>query len=167
MALSLFKTIGRILHGKMGRKEFSTLFLCALAAVVVFTGLLYLVWLVKYGIDDYYFNRVLIECMITGCFCLITGLIPLAILVLLYYTLSCTGLGYAIGYEFFALAILIDALYVYYIILCGRRCRDMGRSWLLCLIPFYNPFVLLFGKSKAEDEHRVRQKDISLPENEI
>ena len=53
------------------------------------------------------------------------------------------------GYWFLTEAIIVDLLYVLYIIQCIRRCRDLGKKWYWCFVPFFNPLALLFHKSDS------------------
>ena len=64
----------------------------------------------------------------------------------------------------------IDILFVLYIFQCFKRCHDIGKSGLYCLIPLWNPVALLFcrgdegtnmydSKEESEDEKNERERE--------
>lgn len=74
------------------------------------------------------------------------------------------------GTEFLPLMIAVDILFVLYIFQCFKRCHDIGDSGLCCLIPLWNPVVLLFcrgnegtnvydSKEESEDEKNERERE--------
>ena len=137
---------------RLGRKGFIIIFLCAILAIAVIALLAFFLWYFLHSYSFWQFNMELKFDVLAGWFSLITGFVPLAIFFLLFNTYECFIYSPNVGYSFIVAAIIVDLLYAFYIIQCIRRCRDLGRSWLYCLIPFYNPFVLLFGKSKQYEE---------------
>lgn len=140
---------------RLGRKGFIILFLCAILSIAVIALLAFFLWYYYHSYSFLQFNLELEFDVLVGWFCLITGFVPLAVFLLLFNTYACINYSPHVGYGFIGAAIIVDLLYAFYIIQCIRRCRDLGRSWLYCLIPFYNPFVLLFGKSKQQGEQGV------------
>ena len=142
---------------RLGRKGFFLVFLCAVLSIFVFAFIAIILWPPYDGFLNLKFNYNLLICVIAAFFCIITGIVPLSVFFLFLYALGTFRWGPEIGYGFFLETIMITAFYVLYIIQCIRRCHDMGRKWWFCLIPFYNPFVLLFGKSAhSRDEEGNR-----------
>lgn len=140
---------------RLGRKGFIIIFLCAIVSVEFFAETANYLWFYYHSHGFFQFNLELKIFMLLGWFCLITGFVPLAIIACAMCTYECFIVMNDEGFLFPFVALLVDLLYAFYIIQCIRRCRDLGRSWLFCLIPFYNPFVLLFGKSKQQGEQGV------------
>lgn len=132
---------------RLGSKGFFLVLLCAILSIFVFAYIAYILWLSYDGEPYWKFNANLYICEIAGLFCIITGIVPLSVFLLWIYALDTFSFGHDVGYGFFLETIMIAVFYVLYIIQCIRRCHDMGRSWWFSLIPFYNPFALLFGKS--------------------
>ena len=132
---------------RLGRKGFFLVFLSAILSIFVFAFIAVILWPPFDGFPNLKFNFNLLICVIEAFFCIITGVVPLSVFLLCIYAFGTFYWGTTIGYRYFLETIMIAAFYVLYIIQCIRRCHDMGRSWWFCLIPFYNPFALLFGKS--------------------
>lgn len=144
---------------RLGRKGFFLVFLSAILSIFVFAFIAEIQWQLyncepygRYplGYPNLKFNVNLLFCEIAGWFCIITGIVPLSVFLLLIYALCTFCWGPNIGYGYFLESIMIAVFYALYIIQCIRRCHDMGRKWWFCLIPFYNPFVLLIGKSAPQ-----------------
>ena len=77
---------------------------------------------------------------------------PLVALVLIDCTLSSYTWGYEVGYGFLIECIIADFLFIIYVIQCIKRSLDLGHGWSYILKPLYNPYALLFAKSKLTDE---------------
>ena len=136
---------------RLSRKGFIVVFLCAIVLVKVFALIAYLLWLHYNQYSEWSFNVNLLFCKLFGWIGLIFGIMPLAIYALYACVIDSFDRGYEFGgYSFFVESLVVVAAYILYIIQCIRRCHDLGRKWWFCLIPFYNPFVLLFGKSVEE-----------------
>ncbi|MBR4337469.1 MAG: DUF805 domain-containing protein [Bacteroidaceae bacterium] len=128
--------------GTLDRKGFWIVFLGANLSIILFYVTFYLLFglSVKWNLYLSYYVGV-------GLVVLCGGLLPLGAVALAGATCLC------IDQDFFSslLALFVDALFVWYWFLCIRRCHDMGRSWWYSLIPFYNPFVLLFKRSQERE----------------
>lgn len=136
---------------RLSRKEFIVVFLCAIISIKVFALIAYILWLHYNHYSEWLFNVSLLFCKLFGWIGLIFGIMPLAIFALYACVIDSFDRGYEFGgYSFFVESLVVVATYVLYMIRCSRRCHDLGRKWWFCLIPFYNPFVLLFGKSVEE-----------------
>lgn len=135
---------------RLSRKGFFFVFLCAMVSIKVFSIIAYLLWLNYDHSMLWKFNVNLLVCKSFGWFGLISGIMPLAVYSLTACVIDSFKWGYDVGYSFFVESLVVVAAYILYIIQCIRRCHDLGRKWWFCLIPFYNPFVLLFGKSVEE-----------------
>lgn len=134
---------------RLGRKGFLIIFFCAIMALFVFAVIASRLWFLYDPFPDFRFNMCLSLTFFGGCFALVSGLWPL-VLFLLYSATSVSFLWrHEMGYWFLTEAIIVDLLYVLYIIQCIRRCRDLGKKWYWCCIPLFNPFALLFHKSDS------------------
>ena len=138
--------------GRLGRKGFACIFICALLSVELFFYLACFLKMLYDPTPDFKFNVSVKMSEILGLAGLLTGFAPLPLILLYDAAYVSWIMAYTVGYGFFAEAILLLVLYVLYLFQCVKRCRDMGRSWYFCLIPFYNPFVLLWREGKKEKE---------------
>ena len=137
--------------GRLSRRGFIVVFLCAIVSIKVFALIAYLLWLHYNQYSEWSFNVNLLFCKLFGWIGLIFGFIPLAVYALSACVIDSFKWGYEVGgYSFFVESLIVVAAYIIYMIQCIRRCHDLGRKWWFCLIPFYNPFVLLFGKTNKE-----------------
>lgn len=130
---------------RLGRKGFAMFFICAIISIFVLELIAEQLWLIFY--DSYPYWKFSLELSIL---CLwaelafIIGFWPFSVYLLFCYT----EITFKEGINVFSLEmIVIDFLYILYLTQCIRRCQDMGVKWFCCLIPFYNPFALLFKKS--------------------
>jgi uncharacterized membrane protein YhaH (DUF805 family) len=130
--------------GKENREGFLIIFLCAVASVLLIS------WVsgnLRYLNDtDSYLNLYIYIYYCIGIVGLLSGIVPFNILLLAYCTYGSIHLAYEVGYWFFMEAIVVDVLYVLYVIQCIRRCHDIGRGWKSSFIPLFNPWVLVFKK---------------------
>lgn len=128
--------------GKLSRKGFICIFICAIVSVELFRFLsIYLCEPFEY--------RIMLSINITETFGqigLLTGFFPLTALMLYDGTDAAAVWGYDVGYGFLVEAIIADVLYILYIFQCIKRCHDIGRGWWWCFIPLFNPWWLLFKK---------------------
>ena len=139
--------------GRLGRKGFILVFICALVSIKIFALIAYILWLHYIHYSEWLFNVSLLVYKLLGWIGLICGFMPLAIYVLPACVIDSFKWGYEEGgYGFFVESLVVVAAYILYIIQCIRRCHDLGRKWWFCLIPLYNPFVLLFGKSVGQEK---------------
>lgn len=128
--------------GTLDRKGFWIAFLGANLSIFLF----YTTFCLLFGLGVRW-NLYLSYYVGVGLIVLCGGLLPLGAIVLAGATYYC------IDQDFFSslLALFVDALFVCYWFLCIRRCHDMGRNGWYSLIPFYNPFVLLFKRSQERE----------------
>lgn len=138
---------------RLGRKGFILVFICAFLSVLRFALITSLLWLLYDNTPHWMFNVALLIFILEGWFCLISGIVPLSVILLCAIAIDTFSYRPDIGFGFFLETIMIAAFYVFYIIQCIRRCHDLGRKWWFCLIPFYNPFALLFGKSVGQEKY--------------
>lgn len=136
---------------RLGSKGFVIVFLCTKVSLLFFAEGVAQQWLWSDPYPDWQFNFVRSVMLYLGGFALDLGLWPLALLLLYYLTSMSFAWRQEMGYWFFAESIVVILLYILYLIQCIRRCRDLGKRWYYCLIPLFNPMVLLFGKSVRED----------------
>lgn len=139
--------------GRLGRKGFILVFICAFLSVLGFALIATLLWLLFDNTPHWIVNFGLVFLVLDGWLCLISGIVPLSVLLLCTFAIDTFFYGPDIGFVFFLETIMIAAFYAIYMIQCIRRCHDLGRKWWFCLIPFYNPFVLLFGKTKGKQNN--------------
>lgn len=136
---------------RLGRKGFIFIFFCAIMAYFVFAVIAVQLWFLYDPYPYWQFNLLLSFTFYWGGFALISGLWPLTLLLLFSSTSLSFIWRHEMGYWFFAESIAVILLYILYLIQCIRRCRDLGKGWYYCLIPLFNPMVLLFGKGVREN----------------
>lgn len=131
---------------RLGRKGFALILVCAIISIFIFDLIARQLWLIYYEpFMCWKVNWWIFELFLGAEISIITGFWPLSIYLMLGYT----EITFKEGINgFFLEMIMIDFLFIVYQIQCIRRCNDIDRKWYYCLIPFYNPFVLLFRKSK-------------------
>lgn len=67
------------------------------------------------------------------------------------------GVGFDISFWAYDLLPLVLALVILlHHYFCYKRCKDMGISAWWCLVPLYNPIMLLYKKSKADSEETLQ-----------
>ena len=137
--------------GKTGRIGFLIIFLCGIE--FIHYAFVVLNWLVNRHHAEcftfYAWHGLSIWAALLGLF---GGCLPLAGLFLILITLECFSIGPSESYEYFYLAIIVDIMFILYVFQCIKRCHDMGRSWWFSMIPLFNPYALLFCKSKDTEE---------------
>ena len=148
-------------RGKENREGFIITFLCAVASIELLSWVSGQLWLL-YDPDPYWkFNFYVSICSYIGIIGLLSGIVPLNILVLAYCTYGSIHLAYEVGYWFFMEAIVVDVLYVLYVFQCIRRCHDIGRGWKSSFIPLFNPWVLVFKKcGDAKEKYCEASKSV-------
>ena len=137
--------------GTIGRIGFLGVFLCALLGIYVSYIIVAHFGYINH-LQGFNFNTNLTFCGIMGFVCLIGGFLPLGAFLLVGCTYASAHYISELGREFLVLSIILDILFVFYCFQCIKRCRDMGRSGWYSLIPFYNPFVLLFKKGQEREK---------------
>ena len=138
-------------NSRVERKGFIIIFFLAILSVLFFEELTALLYYTTYSLfPDWQFNLIMSITLWMGWFSLITGFWPLTILLLYSATSTAFIWGYEVGYVFAIEAVIVDLLYIIYILLCVRRCRDLGKKWYYCLLPLYTPFVLLTRKGNPQ-----------------
>ena len=134
--------------GKLSRRGFICIFICAIISVVLIAHLTYqLFCLLYYPCWRFSFTLGLVEIEVfIGLF---TGCIPLMAFFLVDLIYVSFIWARDLLYSFFIGAIFVSLLYVLYIFQCIKRCHDLGHRWYFCLIPLYNPFWLLIEAGKT------------------
>lgn len=136
-------------RGKIGRLGFLWIFLVALLSVRLLRMFTFYLWYMYEPMAYFKVNFAINVSSDLGLIGLLTGFLPLTLLVL-WDGIHVTYLwADEIGYRFLVEAVVVNILYVLFLFQCIKRCHDMGRSWWWCLIPLYNPFMLLLKKSKV------------------
>ena len=139
---------------RLGRKGFFIIFFCAILALFVFAEIARQLWFLNEPYPNWQFNTNLSMTFYWGGFALISGLWPLTLLLLFSSTSLSFVWRHEMGYWFLVESIVVILLYILYLIQCIRRCRDLGKRWYYCLVPLFNPFVLLFWESNlTKTEH--------------
>lgn len=138
-------------RGNLNRSGFIMLFFLTILSVFLLFGLTVQLFYYTYSLfPNWQFNMVLSMGLWMGWFSLITGFWPLTILLLYSSTSTAFMWGYEVGYVFAVEAVVVDMLYILYMLQCVRRCQDLGKNWYYCLLPLYNPFVLLTRKGSLD-----------------
>ncbi len=137
---------------KLGRRGFAVIFLLAILLLWMFTEIAWAMFL-SYRPHSYWqVNLVMHTSLYLSAIGLFCGILPLMALVLANATCLSYVWGYMVGYNFLLECIIADLLFVVYVILCIRRCRDFGKHWIFILIPLMNPYALLLVKSDSEED---------------
>ena len=156
--------------GRINRSEFIITFVLAIVITHIFAYLAYSMFYQHYPWGNLRFNISMSISYMVTILGFIFGLLPL-----LMFNLYCindmvlqwNGVN---GTEFLPLMLAVDILFVLYIFQCFKRCHDIGKSGLYCLIPLWNPVVLLFcrggegtnmydSKEESEDEKNERERE--------
>lgn len=138
-------------NATLRRKGFFITFFLAILSVLFLEEVTALLYYTTYGLfPDWKFNIALSINLWMGWFSLITGLWPLTTLLLYSSNTTAFIWGYEVGYVYAIEAIIVDILYILYMLQCVRRCHDLGKKWYYCLLPFYNPYVLLTRKGNPQ-----------------
>lgn len=122
-------------RGKIERWEMWAFFL------LITEGAMFLSCLIPTGFKD---GIVILFLLLYHLFSMFTGVLPISIFFVLYST------WVAPQYNIWLLpvALFCDiALYVY-IVQCIKRCRDLGKAWWWAFLPIFNPYWLLFKKTR-------------------
>lgn len=130
--------------GKLSRKGFLLVFICAIISVVVLLELGYFFWYQEENFPNGKFNILMTFMFITTEMSFFFGLMP----VLAWLLWDSISSSLAVD----SIPLLITSLFagfllVVYIFQCMKRCRDMGVNVLWCFVPIFNPFVMLVMKS--------------------
>jgi len=55
------------------------------------------------------------------------------------------------------LPLLLSSAVLLHLYISAKRCKNIGISSWWCLVPLYNPIMLLFKKSKADSEETIQK----------
>ena len=150
----IWKPLARLLSPrvKLGRKGFAIIFILAIILLQLFVEIAWQLWFLYDPYPYWKFNISLNLSTILSEIGIIFGILPLVALVLIDCTLSSYTWGYEVGYGFLIECIIADFMFIIYVIQCIKRSLDLGHGWSYILKPLYNPYALLFAKSKLTDE---------------
>ena len=150
----IWKPLAKLLSPrvKLGRKGFAIIFILAIILLQLFVEIAWQLWFLYDPYPYWKFNISLNLSTILSEIGIIFGILPLVALVLIDCTLSSYTWGYEVGYGFLIECIIVDFLFIIYVIQCIKRSLDLGHGWSYILKPLYNPYALLFAKSKLTDE---------------
>ena len=137
---------------KLGRKGFAIIFILAIILLQLFVEIAWQLWFLYDPYPYWKFNISMNLSTILSEIGIIFGILPLVALVLIDCTLSSYTWGYEVGYGFLIECIIADFMFIIYVIQCIKRSLDLGHGWSYILKPLYNPYALLFAKSKLTDE---------------
>lgn len=139
-------------RGKMGRLGFFLTLVCALVLTEFFCIIAYQLWLLYYPYPCWQFNVNVNLSWSFGLLGIFTGILPITVLILLNCTYMSLAWGGTCGYGFLIEAVVIDVMFVFYILQCLKRCRDLDVSFWYCIVPLYNPMAFLFYPGDRTDE---------------
>ena len=156
--------------GRINRSEFIITFVLAIVLTHIFAYLANFMFYQHYPWGNLRFNITMSISYTVTILGFIFGLLPL----LLYHLYIMNELviqwNGIYGTEFLPLMMAVDILCVLYILQCFKRCHDIDKSGLYCLIPLWNPVALLFcrgdegtnmydSKEESEDEKNERERE--------
>ena len=140
------------LKGKMGRLGYLATLLGALIMTEIFCLIAEQLWYLYDPYPCWQFNVNVNMSWTFGLLGMFSGLLPITLLILLncnYSTLVWVG---TVGYGFFIETLVIDVFFVFYILQCFKRCRDLNVSLWYTIVPLYNPITFLFCPGDRTDE---------------
>ena len=140
------------LKGKMGRLGFLATLLGALIMTEIFCLIAAQLWYLYDPYPCWQFNVNVNLSWTLGLLGMFSGLLPVTLLILLscnYITLVWAG---TVGYGFFIETLVIDIFFVFYILQCFKRCRDLDVSLWYTIVPLYNPLAFVFSPGDKTDE---------------
>jgi len=132
--------------GELGRMGF----LVTLFFVWVLSGFFSMIasqlWFLENPFPSFTFNLNLSLSNLLGLAGIFSGILPLTIWVLTECT--CMSFGYVgtFGYGFLIEMLVVDILFVFYILQCFKRCRSLHDSLWCTFLPIYNPMAFLLTK---------------------
>lgn len=140
------------LKGKIGRLGFLLTLLCVLVMTDIFCYLTKFLWHLYDPFPCLKFNIYVWFGLIFGLLGILSGLLPITALILIDCTILSLEWGNTFGYGFFVEAIVMDALFVLYVLQCCKRCRDLDVSFWNCIVPLYNPIAFLLCPGDRSNE---------------
>ena len=122
-------------RGKIERWEMWAFFF------LITEGAMFFSCLIPTGFKD---GIVLAVLLLYHLFSMFTGVLPISIFFVLYST------WVAPQYDVWLLPIVLlcDMTLYIYIVQCIKRCRDLGKAWWWAFLPIFNPYWLLFKKTR-------------------
>ena len=152
------------LKGEMGRLGFLATLLCALIMTEIFCLIAAQLWYLYDPFPCWQFNvNVNLSC-IFGLLGMFSGLLPITLLILLSCNYTTLVWGGTFGYGFFIETLVIDIFFVFYILQCFKRCRDLDVSLWYTIKPLYNPFAFVFIPGDKTDEIIQQNREEFNPE---
>ena len=127
--------------GCINRCEFIITFVLAIVLIHVFVSLAFDMFYLHYPFNNMRFNLSLSFFYPLTVLGFVLGVIPLLLSNLFYINKSVIQWRGVYDTDFLPLMIVVDILFVLYIFQCFKRCHDLGKSGLYCLIPFWNPIL--------------------------
>ena len=132
------------LNGKMGRLGFLATLFGALVMTEIFCIIAAQLWYLYDPYPCWKFNINVCLSWMFGLLGIFSGLLPITLLILLSCNYTTLVWGGTVGYGFFVETLVIDAFFVFYILQCFKRCRDMDVSLWYTVVPLYNPIAFMF-----------------------
>ena len=156
--------------GRISRSEFIITFVLAIVLTHIFAYLANFMFYQHYPWGNLRFNITMSISYTVTILGFIFGLLPLLIYNLYIMNELVIQWNGIYGTEFLPLMMAVDILCVLYILQCFKRCHDIDKSGLYCLIPLWNPVALLFcrgdegtnmydSKEESEDEKNERERE--------
>lgn len=134
--------------GCITRCEFIITFVLAIVLIHVFVSLAFDMFYLHYPFNNMRFNLSLSFFYPLTVLGFVLGVIPLLIFNLFYINKLVIQWRGVYDTDFLPLIIAVDILFVLYIFQCFKRCHDLDKSGLYCLIPIWNPIALLFCRGE-------------------
>ena len=140
------------LKGKMGRLGFIATLFGALIMTDIFCMIAAQLWHLYSHYPCWQFNANVNLSWMFGLFGMFSGLLPITLLILLSCNYTTWIWAGSVGYGFFVETLVIDIFFLFYILQCFKRCRDLDVSLWYTIVPFYNPFAFVFSPGDKTDE---------------
>ena len=144
--------------GRISRCEFIVTFVLAILLIYVFSDLAFNMFYEHYPFNNLRFNIAMgihFPLVVLG---FVFGVIPLLLVNLFCLNQMVIQSRGLYDMDFLPLMIVVDILFVLYLFQCFKRCHDLGKSGLYCLIPIWNPIALLFCRGdKGENEYDLEK----------
>lgn len=148
------------LKGRMGRLGFIATLLGAFIISVIFCMIAAELWYLHARYPCPKLNINVSLSWMLGLLGMFSGFLPITLLILLGCNYAAWIWAGSVGYGFFIETLVIDIFFMFYIVQCFKRCRDLDVSLWYTIVPLYNPIAFIFSPGDKTDEliHQNREE---------